>query len=80
MAADYGLQPVMTLKTINPIAVRDHRRRAGGLWRQLGVGSRYPARGDAIGYGDGYPRMAPNGRQCWSMVVSCPQVRASPWT
>ncbi|WP_368194917.1 alanine racemase [Aeromonas sp. R2-2] len=61
VAADYDLQPVMTLKT-QLIAVRDHK--AG---EPVGYGANWVSDRDtrlgviAIGYGDGYPRMAPNG-------------------
>ena len=61
VAADYDLQPVMTLKT-QLIAVRDHK--AG---EPVGYGANWVSERDtrlgviAIGYGDGYPRMAPNG-------------------
>lgn len=56
-----GLQPVMTLKS-KLIAIRDHKAGQsvsyGGIWTssrdtKLGV--------VAMGYGDGYPRMAPAG-------------------
>lgn len=61
VAADYGFRPVMTL-TSSLIAVRNHRAGEacgyGGVWvsprdTRLGV--------VAFGYGDGYPRSAPNG-------------------
>ena len=80
MAADYDLQPVMTLKT-QLIAVRDHK--AG---EPVGYGANWVSDRDtrlgviAIGYGDGYPRMAPTARQCWSMAASCLWWGASPWT
>ncbi|MCG3727241.1 alanine racemase [Vibrio cincinnatiensis] len=60
-AQEMGYQPVMTLKS-HLIAVRDVKAGEsvgyGGLWRserdtKIGV--------IAIGYGDGYPRTAPNG-------------------
>ncbi|WP_127956508.1 alanine racemase [Serratia microhaemolytica] len=60
-AAQFGLQPVMTLKS-SLIAVREHKAGEavgyGGSWisprdTRLGV--------VAIGYGDGYPRSAPSG-------------------
>ncbi len=60
-AADEGLQAVMTLRT-HLIAVRELKKGDavgyGGAWRcpedmRIGVA--------AIGYGDGYPRHAPNG-------------------
>lgn len=56
-----GLLPVMTLKT-QLIAVREHK--AGEI---IGYGGNWVAREDtkigviAMGYGDGYPRTAPNG-------------------
>lgn len=61
IAADHGLQPVMTLTT-DLIAVHDVKQGDsigyGGIWTasedtRIGV--------VAIGYGDGYPRMAPEG-------------------
>ncbi|WP_260261025.1 alanine racemase [Vibrio intestinalis] len=60
-AAELGYQPVMTLKS-HLIAVRDVKKGEsvgyGGIWTserdtKMGV--------IAIGYGDGYPRTAPNG-------------------
>ncbi|MEN8214717.1 MAG: alanine racemase, partial [Pseudomonadota bacterium] len=60
-AADEGLQPVMTLRT-HLIAV--HRLKKGDV---VGYGSTWRCPEDmqvgvaAIGYGDGYPRHAPNG-------------------
>ncbi len=61
MASNYNLQPVMTL-TSSLIAVRDVKQGEkvgyGGIWtseRDTKVGV------IAIGYGDGYPRCAPNG-------------------
>lgn len=60
-AADFDLQPVMTLKS-QLIAVRSHQ--AG---QSVGYGASWTAKQDttlgvvAIGYGDGYPRMAPEG-------------------
>ncbi len=63
--ADYGFKPAMTL-TSSLIAVRDHRAGEasgyGGIWvsprdTRLGV--------IAFGYGDGYPRGAPNGTPVW---------------
>ncbi len=59
--ADFGFQPVMSL-TSNLIAVREHKAGEpvgyGGTWvserdTRLGV--------VAMGYGDGYPRVAPSG-------------------
>ncbi|PJG58354.1 alanine racemase [Aeromonas cavernicola] len=61
VAADYGLQPAMSLKT-QLIAVRHHK--AG---EPVGYGANWVSDRDtrlgviAIGYGDGYPRSAPNG-------------------
>ncbi len=61
VGADHGLQPVMTLKS-NLIAVR--QAKAG---EQVGYGAHWTTQRDttlgvvAMGYGDGYPRMAPNG-------------------
>ncbi|MGB5446723.1 MAG: alanine racemase, partial [Psychromonas sp.] len=60
-AAELNLQPVMTLKS-QLIAVRDHR--AG---ESVGYGATWKALQDtrlgvvAVGYGDGYPRLAPQG-------------------
>ena len=60
-AAGLQLQPVMTLKS-QLIAVRDHQ--AG---ESVGYGASWKARHDtrlgvvAVGYGDGYPRLAPQG-------------------
>ncbi len=61
VGADHGLQPVMTLKS-NLIAVRTAK--AG---ERVGYGAHWTTERDtrlgvvAMGYGDGYPRMAPNG-------------------
>jgi len=61
IGADHGLLPVMTLKS-NLIAVRDAK--AGDC---VGYSANWTASRDtrlgvvAMGYGDGYPRMAPNG-------------------
>ncbi|MGL4206080.1 MAG: alanine racemase [Aeromonadaceae bacterium] len=61
VGADHGLQPVMTLKS-TLIAVREAK--AG---EQVGYGANWTTQRDtrlgviAMGYGDGYPRMAPNG-------------------
>ncbi|MFC3913165.1 alanine racemase [Pseudaeromonas sharmana] len=61
VGADHGLQPVMTLKS-NLIAVRTAK--AG---ERVGYGANWVTERDtrlgvvAMGYGDGYPRMAPNG-------------------
>lgn len=60
-AADHGLQPVMTLKT-TVIAVRVLKK-----GESVGYGATWTTDRDtklgvvAIGYGDGYPRMAPSG-------------------
>jgi alanine racemase len=60
-AEDFNLQPVMTLKS-QLIAVRAHQ--AG---ESVGYGATWTAKSDttlgvvAVGYGDGYPRMAPEG-------------------
>lgn len=60
-ASDFNLQPVMTLKS-QLIAVRSHQ--AG---ESVGYGASWTATNDtmlgivAVGYGDGYPRMAPEG-------------------
>ncbi len=59
--ADHGLQPVMTLKS-SLIALR--RLKKGD---RVGYGAAWTAEHDTVlgivatGYGDGYPRMAPNG-------------------
>lgn len=61
LAHDFNLQPVMTLKS-QLIAVRSHQ--AG---ESVGYGASWTAKKEtrlgvvAIGYGDGYPRMAPEG-------------------
>ena len=60
-ADEFGLKPVMTLKS-RLIAVREHK--AG---ESVGYGATWTATKDtklgvvAVGYGDGYPRMAPQG-------------------
>jgi alanine racemase len=60
-AQDLQLRPVMTLKS-SLIAVRDHK--AG---ESVGYGAHWTAHNDtrlgvvALGYGDGYPRLAPQG-------------------
>ena len=60
-ADEFKLKPVMTLKS-RLIAVRDHK--AG---ESVGYGATWTATKDtklgvvAVGYGDGYPRMAPQG-------------------
>ena len=60
-ADEFGLKPVMTLKS-RLIAVREHK--AG---ESVGYGATWTAAEDtklgvvAVGYGDGYPRMAPQG-------------------
>lgn len=61
IGADFGLQPVMTM-TSSLIAVRKAKK-----GEPVGYGANWSAEQDtnlgvvAIGYGDGYPRMAPNG-------------------
>ncbi|MCD8548043.1 MAG: alanine racemase [Aeromonadaceae bacterium] len=63
--ADHGLQPVMTLKS-GLIAVRELK--AG---ESVGYGGHWTSSRDtrlgvvAVGYGDGYPRNAPNGTPVW---------------
>ncbi|EGU9322670.1 alanine racemase [Vibrio parahaemolyticus] len=64
-AQDLGYQPVMTLKS-HLIAVREVKKGEsvgyGGIWtseRDTKVGV------IAVGYGDGYPRSAPNGTPVW---------------
>ncbi|ROR35172.1 alanine racemase [Inmirania thermothiophila] len=63
--ARWGLRPAMTLES-RLLAVRDHAAGEpvgyGGTWR-----ARRPTRLGvvAIGYGDGYPRHAPNGTPVW---------------
>nr|WP_087024475.1 alanine racemase [Thaumasiovibrio subtropicus] len=60
-AASLGLKPVMTLSA-SLIAINDVKK-----GETVGYGARWQAERDtrigviAIGYGDGYPRMAPNG-------------------
>ncbi|USE02220.1 alanine racemase [Vibrio sp. SCSIO 43133] len=60
-AADMGFKPVMTLKS-HLIAVRDVKK-----GESVGYGATWTSQRDtkvgviAIGYGDGYPRTAPNG-------------------
>ncbi|MBY6198562.1 alanine racemase [Vibrio hangzhouensis] len=60
-AAEMGFQPVMTLKS-HLIAVRDVKK-----GESVGYGAAWTSQRDtkvgviAIGYGDGYPRTAPNG-------------------
>ncbi|KAA9002560.1 alanine racemase [Affinibrenneria salicis] len=64
-ASRFDLRPVMTL-TASLIAVREHK--AG---EPVGYGSSWVSPRDtrlgvvAIGYGDGYPRCAPNGTPVW---------------
>ena len=59
--ADHNLKPVMTLNT-RIIAVRDHKAQ-----QPVGYGETWQSERDtkiaviAMGYGDGYPRSAPNG-------------------
>lgn len=61
VGADHGLQPVMTLKS-TLIAVREAK-----TGERVGYGANWTTQRDtrlgviAMGYGDGYPRMAPNG-------------------
>ncbi|MCP5079779.1 MAG: alanine racemase [Psychromonas sp.] len=61
LADEFNLQPVMTLRS-QLIAVRSHQ--AG---ESVGYGASWSAKTDttlgvvAVGYGDGYPRMAPEG-------------------
>jgi len=63
--AEHGLQPVMTLKS-GLIAVRELK--AG---ESVGYGGHWTSPRDtrlgvvAVGYGDGYPRNAPNGTPVW---------------
>lgn len=63
--ADFGLEPVMTLKS-TLIAVRKVKKGA-----MVGYGAAWTAPRDTIigivasGYGDGYPRTAPNGTPVW---------------
>jgi len=61
VGTDFNLQPVMTLKS-QLIAIRQHQ--AG---ESVGYGAKWTAKKTttlgvvAVGYGDGYPRMAPEG-------------------
>lgn len=63
--ADHNLKPVMTLNT-RIIAVRDHKAQ-----QPVGYGETWHSGRDtkiaviAMGYGDGYPRNAPNGTPVW---------------
>ena len=58
---DHGLQPVMTLKS-NLIAVRTAKAGESGGYSANWTSERDTRLGVvAMGYGDGYPRMAPNG-------------------
>lgn len=63
--ADFGLEPVMTLKS-TLIAIRRVKKGA-----KVGYGAAWTADRDttigivASGYGDGYPRTAPNGTPVW---------------
>ncbi|MCL1127006.1 alanine racemase [Shewanella surugensis] len=65
LGSDHGLQPAMDLVS-RLISVREHK--AG---EPVGYGSYWQARQDtrlgivAIGYGDGYPRNAPEGTPVW---------------
>lgn len=60
-AQEFNLKPVMTLKS-RLIAVREHKAQ-----QSVGYGANWTAQQDtklgvvAVGYGDGYPRMAPEG-------------------
>lgn len=64
-ASDFGLVPVMTLQT-PIIAIRSIKK-----GDRVGYGQRWQAERDsliatlAIGYGDGYPRHAPDGTPFW---------------
>lgn len=64
-AQELGFKPVMTLKS-HLIAVRDVKQ-----GESVGYGANWTSQRDtkvgviAIGYGDGYPRMAPNGTPVW---------------
>ena len=61
VGSDFGLEPVMTLKS-SIIAIRKVKKGA-----KVGYGAAWTAPYDptigivATGYGDGYPRVAPNG-------------------
>jgi len=72
--ADYGLQPVMSL-TSQLIAIHDVVRGA-----KIGYGGTWTAAEDmrvgviAMGYGDGYPRHAPNGTPILVNNKICPLV------
>ncbi|MDO6686959.1 MULTISPECIES: alanine racemase [unclassified Agarivorans] len=63
--ADFGLIPAMTLQS-NLIAVREHPQ-----GESVGYGATWHAEQNtklgvvAMGYGDGYPRSAPNGTPVW---------------
>ncbi|WED24510.1 alanine racemase [Vibrio sp. JC009] len=63
--ADYQLSPVMTLKS-KLIAVREHKAN-----QPVGYGEIWTSDKDtkigviALGYGDGYPRLAPQGTPVW---------------
>lgn len=63
--SDFNLEPVMTLKS-SLIAVRKVKRGA-----KVGYGAAWTAPRDTVigivatGYGDGYPRTAPNGTPVW---------------
>lgn len=65
VGADFGLKPVMTLKS-SLIAIRKVKRGA-----KVGYGAAWTAPYDTVigivatGYGDGYPRSAPNGTPVW---------------
>lgn len=63
--AELNLQPVMTLKT-RLISVRKHQKN-----QPVGYGETWHSKQDtyigviAMGYGDGYPRLAPEGTPVW---------------
>lgn len=65
VGADFELEPVMTLKS-SLIAIRRLKKGA-----KVGYGAAWTAPEDTVigvvatGYGDGYPRMAPNGTPVW---------------
>ena len=59
-AGDYGLKPVMTLKS-RLIAVRKHKTGKRSVTAVPGSVIVTPAGVIAVGYGDGYPRSAPSG-------------------
>lgn len=63
--SDYGLKPVMSMQS-KLLSVRQHRAQ-----QPVGYNERWFAQQDtkigvvAMGYGDGYPRSAPNGTPVW---------------